>query len=120
MRASLRVARPLCASVVLLLGGCDQMARSWYLSGCDRDIKNFTQAIESARDDAQRAAAYAQRGRAYSEKARYSRAFKLIHADEYGRLFSLVAYRAQIGRASVRKGVTSLWHSCCASIVISR
>lgn len=89
MRASLRIARPLCASVVLLLGGCDRMARSLYLSGCDRDIRNSTRTIETARDDAQRAAGCAQRGRAYSEKARYSRAFKLIPADEYGRLFSL-------------------------------
>ena len=31
----------------------------------------------------------AQRGSAYSEKARYCRAFKLISADEYGRLFGL-------------------------------
>ena len=42
-----------------------------------------------ARNDARRAAGYARPGRAYSEKARYSRAFKLIPADEYGRLFSL-------------------------------
>ncbi len=35
------------------------------------------------------AAAYSKRGSAYSERARYSRAFKLISSDEYGRLFSL-------------------------------
>jgi tetratricopeptide (TPR) repeat protein len=89
MGASLRIARPLCASVVLLLGGCDRVARFLYLSGYDRDIKNSTRAIETASDDAQRAAGYAQRGRAYSEKARYCRSFKLIPADEYGRLFGL-------------------------------
>src|SRR5207253_2816866 len=90
LRAALRKAPPLlAAAVVLLLGGCARMARSWYLSGCDRDIKNSTQAIETARDNARRAAAYAQRGRAYSEKARYCRVFKLILADEYGRLFGL-------------------------------
>jgi len=60
-----------------------------YLSGYDRDIGSSTRAIETARDDAGRAAGYAQRGRAYSEKARYCRAFKLISADEYGRLFDL-------------------------------
>jgi tetratricopeptide (TPR) repeat protein len=79
----------LCASVVLLLGGCARISQYLYLSGYERDIKHATRAIESARDDAQRAAGYAQRGRAYSEKARYSRFFKLIPADEYGRLFGL-------------------------------
>ena len=32
---------------------------------------------------------HAARGRAYSEKARYSRAFKLISLEDYGRLFDL-------------------------------
>jgi tetratricopeptide (TPR) repeat protein len=90
MRASLRIARPLCAFVVvLLLGGCDRIYRSLYLSGYDRDIKESTRAIETARDDARRAAGYTQRGRAYSEKARYCRTFKLIPAGEYDRLFGL-------------------------------
>jgi tetratricopeptide (TPR) repeat protein len=79
----------LCASVVFLLGGCTRISQYLYLSGYDRDIKNSTRAIEAARDDAQRAAGYAQRGSAYSEKARYCRAFKLILADEYRRLFGL-------------------------------
>jgi tetratricopeptide (TPR) repeat protein len=65
------------------------MAQSWYLSSYDRDISGSTGAIETARDDAHRAAAYAKRGSAYSEKARYSRAFKLISSDEYERLFRL-------------------------------
>jgi tetratricopeptide (TPR) repeat protein len=55
----------------------------------ERDISSSTRAIESARDDAHRAAAYSKRGSAYSEKARYSRAFKLIPAEEYERLFGL-------------------------------
>ncbi len=93
MRAALRIALPLlAAAVVLLLGGCARMAHSWYLSGCDRDIENSTKAIEGARDDARRAAAYAQRGRAYSEKARSSRLFKLILADECSRLFGLAVH----------------------------
>jgi tetratricopeptide (TPR) repeat protein len=89
MKASLKIAGLLCASVLLFLAGCDRMARSWYLSSYDRDISSSTRAIETARDNAHGAAAYAKRGSAYSEKARYSRAFKLISADEYERLFGL-------------------------------
>ncbi|MBZ5607241.1 MAG: tetratricopeptide repeat protein [Acidobacteriia bacterium] len=89
MKASLKIAGLLCASVLLFLAGCDSMARSWYLSSYDRDISSSTRAIETARDNAHRAAAYARRGSAYSEKARYSRAFKLISSDEYDRLFGL-------------------------------
>jgi tetratricopeptide (TPR) repeat protein len=93
IKASVTMARPLCASVLLLLalllGGCRRTAQSLHLASYDRDIQNSTRAIETARDDAHRAAAYAKRGRAYSEKARYSRAFKLISIDEYGRLFGL-------------------------------
>jgi tetratricopeptide (TPR) repeat protein len=55
----------------------------------ERDISSSTRAIESARDNVRRAAAYSKRGSAYSEKARYSRAFKLIPAEEYERLFGL-------------------------------
>ena len=90
MKVLLNIARPLYASVLLLLGvllgGCGQ---SWYLAGYERDIGSATRAIETARDDAHRAAAYSKRGSAYSEKARYSRAFKLISSDEYDRLFGL-------------------------------
>jgi tetratricopeptide (TPR) repeat protein len=90
MKALLNIARPLYGSVLLLLGvllgGCGQ---SWYLAGYERDISSATRAIETARDDVHRAAAYSKRGSAYSEKARYSRAFKLVSSDEYGRLFGL-------------------------------
>lgn len=75
--------------LLLVLGGCTAMIQSSYLSGYDSDIKDSTRAIETARDDVQRAKGYTKRGSAYSEKARYSRAFKLIPADEYGRLFDL-------------------------------
>lgn len=75
---------------VLLTGviasiGCSTM----FLSARDSEIKDATKAIETARDDAQRAKAYSSRGTAYSEKARYSRLFKLISDDEYQRLFAL-------------------------------
>lgn len=76
------IARRLCVPLVLLLAGCSQMER------LERDISSSRRAVESARDDAHRAAAYSQLGSAYSEKARYSRAFKLISAEEYERLFS--------------------------------
>ena len=85
----MNLARPLCASVLLVLGGCVRMSQSLYLASYHRDISNSTRAIETAGDDVHRAAAYAKRGSAYSEKARYSRAFKLISADEYERLFGL-------------------------------
>jgi tetratricopeptide (TPR) repeat protein len=86
MKTSLKIA--VLASVLFLVG-CNRMARSWYLGGYDRDIGSATKAIESAHDNAHRAEAYAKRGSAYSEKARYSKAFKLISADEYDRLFGL-------------------------------
>src|SRR5579862_8533416 len=90
MKASLNIAGPLCVSVLLLLGlllgGCGP---SYFLASYERDISSSTRAIETARDDADRAAAYTKRGSAYSEKARYSRAFKLISPDEYARLFGL-------------------------------
>jgi tetratricopeptide (TPR) repeat protein len=60
-----------------------------YLSSYDRDIRSATKAIETAQDNAHRAEAYAKRGSAYSEKARYSKAFKLISADEYDHLFGI-------------------------------
>jgi tetratricopeptide (TPR) repeat protein len=60
-----------------------------FLSAREREIKDSTQAIEIARDDAQRAKAYSSRGAAYSEKARYNRLSKLISNDEYDRLFDL-------------------------------
>jgi tetratricopeptide (TPR) repeat protein len=83
MKTSLRIAT--LASVLLFLAGCHRIALISY----DRNISSATKAIESARDNAHRAEAYAKRGSAYSEKARYSKAFKLISADEYDRLFGL-------------------------------
>ena len=78
--------KPLCVLVLILSGAC---GRSWYLSSNAKDIAKATKAIETARDDGERALAYDERGRGYSERARYSKAFKLIAADEYDRLFDL-------------------------------
>ena len=69
MKALLIVHRPLCVSVILLLslllGGCVRIVQSLYQAGYDRDISSSTRAIETARDDAHRAAAYTKRGSAY-------------------------------------------------------
>ena len=74
---------------VLLLVGCSVLGPASFLSARDSEVKEATHAIETARDDAQRAKAYSARGTAYSEKARFSRILKLIPNDEYERLFNL-------------------------------
>jgi len=76
----------------VLLSGCGwmvQAAQTMHLRGYDKNISDATQAIANARDGAARAHAFSTRGSAYAEKARYSRAFKLVTADEYDRLFQL-------------------------------
>ncbi len=62
---------------------------SMFLSERDNDIKAATQAIDTARNDGQRAKAYSSRGTAYSEKARYSRVMKQRPDEEYERWFDL-------------------------------
>lgn len=89
MRAVSGIARLLCGAAIFFSGGCERLARSLYLIGCDRNIAEATRAIENAHDDAQRATAYAKRGRAYCDKARYSRMVRLIAADEFGRQFGV-------------------------------
>lgn len=73
---------------LVVLTGC-AAGGTMFLSARDSEIKDSTKAIETARDDSQRAKAYSSRGTAYSEKARYSRLSKLISNDEYERLFDL-------------------------------
>ena len=116
MKPLLKIARTLSVSILLLLGlllgGCGPISQSMYLAGYDRDIGAGTRAIETATDDAHRAEAYTKRGDAYSEKARYSRAFKLIPAEEYARLFGLaikdhdqaIALEPASGEAYCRRG----------------
>lgn len=74
---------------VIFVAGCTRLAQFWYLSQYDHDIWTFGAALQSAKNDVQRAAAYSSRGDAYSEKARYSRTMKLIAGEEYNRLFDL-------------------------------
>ena len=78
-----------CALIVFLVSGCDRVAQDLHLRGHDNDIEKATRAIASAQTDAQRAAAYVARGAAIGEKARYSRAFKIIPDDEYARLLEM-------------------------------
>ncbi|HXY41045.1 MAG TPA: hypothetical protein VEQ10_15340, partial [Vicinamibacteria bacterium] len=76
------------ALLLVLSAGCG-FGQAYWRAKYDRDIAEATKAITTARDDAARAQACTARGRAYSEKARYSRSFKLITTTEYARLFEL-------------------------------
>jgi tetratricopeptide (TPR) repeat protein len=82
-------ARILLAGTALFLCGCGRIIESWSVSRYDREIRRAGQAIEDSKNPAQRAAAYADRADAYSEKARYSRIMKLIPVEEYDKLFDL-------------------------------
>ncbi len=73
----------LLASLIVCAGCTD------FLSARDGEIQEATQAIETARDDGERAKAYSARGTAYSEKSRYGGISKRISNDEYERLFDL-------------------------------
>ena len=79
----------LASASMVFLPGCRQISQYLYLHHYDREISKATQALASARNDSQRAAAYAQRGSAIGEKARYSRAFRLISGAEHARLLDL-------------------------------
>src|SRR3954471_15710433 len=74
--------------LLVLLAGCE-MGPAAFIGARDREIREATEAIQSARNDVDRAKAYSTRGVAYSEKAGYSREFKLIPTEEYQRLFDL-------------------------------
>lgn len=90
--SSSRICFALWLGCLLLLGGCSwvaQVSENLRLRGLDSDIRNATEAIAKTTDGSQRAKAYSARGSAYAEKARYSRAFKLIPTDQYERLFAL-------------------------------
>lgn len=74
---------------IVFLGGCARIAQSWYLSRDDAKIRHAGEALASARNDAERSAAYADRADAYADKARYSRIMKLVADEEYNKLFDL-------------------------------
>jgi tetratricopeptide (TPR) repeat protein len=77
-------------AVALLLIGCMSMImfQGWY-GRSDVEIRRAGQAIAASRNTAERAAAYADRADAYSEKARYLRLIKHIAGEEYNKLFYL-------------------------------
>lgn len=91
MKALLIIGATLCLAFVLFFftNAGSRFSQKLYLNSYDGEIKRATKSIENSRGNAERAAAYAQRGRDYGEKARYCRAFKLISIDEYIRLFNL-------------------------------
>jgi len=91
-RQSHFAAASLCGLAILIgsivCPGCGGGATA-FLGARDREINDATGAIETARDDAQRAKAYSSRGTAYSEKARYSRITNLVSNEQYEHLFDL-------------------------------
>ena len=85
MTTRLRRTRPVCAALALALVLCGCNMRDVY----DGQIKRASRAIDTARNDADRAAAYADRGRGYSDKARYLMFRKAIDREDYLRMFDL-------------------------------
>jgi tetratricopeptide (TPR) repeat protein len=73
----------LLASLIVCVGCTD------FLTERDGEIQDATHAIETARNDGERAKAYSARGTAYSEKARFGRISKRIPNSEDDRLFDL-------------------------------
>ena len=106
-------------AALVLLVGCEWYGRGGFLARCDREIRESTQEIDASRDDAHRAQGQSARGTAYSEKARYSRSFKLISSEEYGRLFDLaiadhdraVALAPGDGRFYLARGLAYYWRA---------
>ncbi len=78
-----------CGQLLVFATACGPMGQAQWLAKYDADIRGATTSIESARDDIQRARGYSARGRGYAEKARYSRAMRIISLAEYQKLFGL-------------------------------
>jgi len=74
---------------MVALAGCGWAGREYWLARYQREIDGASHDLANAHTDAERSRAYSARGAAYSEKARYSRTFKLISSEEYVRLFDL-------------------------------
>ena len=77
------------AAATLVPAGCEWGGRAYWLGKYDGQIAAATRALAAADSDAARAQAHLDRGAGYSEKARYSRAFKIIPPGEYVRLYDL-------------------------------
>ena len=83
MKSYLAKITPLCALAGLILAACDMV------QVYQGQIEKATRAIEAATTDAARAAAHADRGRGYSDKARLSLVRSQIDHAEFVRLFDL-------------------------------
>ncbi len=119
MRAHGRLAGTLCVLLAISGAGCVRTAQTLYIAGYDRDIRRTTREIDNARDDRGRAVAYARRGLAYSEKARYCQFAKLMSADEYERMFGLAVQdgkRATVLDATSAEAWFSLGQTCFSHI----
>ena len=77
------------AGALAALGGCVQAWQNWQLRQYDAAIRQAERAVKTASGDRPLALAYSELGRAYSEKARYSRGFKLLTGAEYESIFAL-------------------------------
>lgn len=69
--------------------GCGNLGTALFGPAPDSQIKDSTKALETARNNRERAKAYSSRGNAYSEKARLGRLRKQIPDEEYERWFAL-------------------------------
>jgi tetratricopeptide (TPR) repeat protein len=72
--------------LLIAAGGCRWLARIYWLGKYDRIIANATGALAQSNSDGERAIHLGERGRGYSEKARYSAFAKCISPTDYNRL----------------------------------
>ncbi len=99
---------------VVLASACTRVAQSHWLEEYEGRASAATRALEAAGDDTARAHALSDRGRAYSERARYSRTMKLVDAPEYERLYGValadhdraVALAPADARSHLARGLT--------------
>ncbi|MCK6682177.1 MAG: tetratricopeptide repeat protein [Thermoanaerobaculia bacterium] len=82
-----RTLAPVLCSLLAFVTACGPLSQSQWLAKYDGDIREATTAIATARDGIEQARGYSARGRAYAEKARYSRAMRIISPEDYRKLF---------------------------------
>jgi tetratricopeptide (TPR) repeat protein len=73
-------------ALLISVGGCRWLARTYWLHKYDQEIAAATKALQQAKNDDERAKALGERGRGYSEKARYSAFAQCIDASQYTQL----------------------------------
>lgn len=82
-----RTLAPVLCSLLAFVTACGPLSQSQWLTRYDVDIREATTAIATARDGIEQARGYSARGRAYAEKACYSRAMRIISPEDYRKLF---------------------------------